>query len=58
MKGKIFGLLAGLLVSASCSTTSRLGEGEVLYTGVKDLDVNVPDTVRLLEGVEDNIDIL
>ena len=58
MKGKIFGLLAGLLVSASCSTTSRLGEGEVLYTGVKDLDVNVPDTVRLLEGVEDNIDMI
>ena len=26
------------LVSVSCATTARLGEGEVLYTGVKKLN--------------------
>ena len=42
-------------VAVACSTTSRLGEGEVLYTGVKKLRVNVPDTVEVPGGVSDNI---
>ena len=42
-------------VAVACSTTSRLGEGEVLYTGVKKLRVNVTDTVEVPGGVSDNI---
>lgn len=50
-------LLVALLafVAASCSTTSRLGEGEVLYTGVKKLRINAPDTVDVPDAVSDNI---
>ena len=38
----ILALLFGML-AWGCSTTSRLGEGEVLYTGVKHIDI-VPDS--------------
>ena len=48
--------LLGLFVLSSCSTTSRLGEGEVLYTGVKKLHVEaVADTIEIPSGVSDNI---
>lgn len=30
----LYALISGTIL-VSCSTTSRLGEGEVLYTGVK-----------------------
>lgn len=33
------------MVVVSCSTTKRLPEGEVLYTGVKSIDVQVDDTL-------------
>ena len=39
----------------SCHTTSRLADDEVLYTGVKHLKINVPDTVEVPSGVVDNI---
>ena len=32
------------LVGVSCSTTARLGEGEVLYTGVKKLNYKENNT--------------
>ncbi len=48
--------LLGLFVLSSCSTTSRLGEGEVLYTGVKKLHVEaVADTIEIPSGLADNI---
>ena len=37
-----------LLGSVGCSTTRRLGEGQVLYTGVSKFSVSTPgDSVRL-----------
>lgn len=49
-------LLAAVLVlmAASCSTTSKLGENDVLYTGVKHLKYHEQDT-KLDPGVKDDI---
>ena len=43
---------------AACSTTEKLAEGEVLYTGVKKLKVNAPKDVEVPSGVESNISTL
>ena len=42
------------LLATSCSTTKKLGEGDVLYTGVKRLKYH-EDSVKLDEGVKDDI---
>lgn len=42
------------LLATSCSTTSRLAEGEILYTGVKKLAYH-QDSVKLESGVKDQI---
>lgn len=55
MMKKILTILSFVLILASCSTTSQLGEGEVLYTGVKKLNVVSPDTVDVPGGISDNI---
>lgn len=49
-------LLAALvtLLATSCSTTCRLAEGEILYTGVKKLAYH-QDSVKLEQGVKDQI---
>ena len=47
--------LAALLLLNACSTTSRLAEGEVLYTGVKKVQYNQIDSVPIESGVKDNI---
>ena len=44
-----------LAVMASCSTTRRLPEGEILYTGVKKVDYQTDRDTRLAEGVSDDI---
>ena len=44
-----------LLLGASCSTTSRLGERDVLYTGVKKLAYHKPDTMRVDDGLKSQI---
>lgn len=41
--------------SWACSTTSHIGDGEVLYTGVKKVRINKPDTVDVPDGVISNI---
>ena len=46
---------AALVCMLSCSTTKRLADDEVLYTGVKKIAVNVPDSVNLPDGVNDQI---
>ena len=38
MKKLLFAILM-LLAMSACSTTAKLAEGDVLYTGVKKLDV-------------------
>ena len=42
------------LLSCSCSTTSKLGENDVLYTGVKHLKYH-EESVKLDDGVKDDI---
>jgi len=42
------------LLAASCSTTKKLGEGDVLYTGVKRLKYH-EDSVKIDEGVKADI---
>lgn len=44
-----------LLLATACSTTSRLGENDVLYTGVKYLKYHKADTVPLPDNVKDQI---
>lgn len=50
-------LIAALAVAGtSCSTTSKLGENDVLYTGVKSLNYNkMVDTVSIESSVKDQI---
>ena len=49
--------IALLLGTGACSTTSRLPEGEILYTGVKGIDIEKPDKKQPIgPGVESQID--
>lgn len=52
-------MLAGVAmacIAVSCSTTSRLEEGDVLYDGVKKVDIRLnPETLAVAEGVSDQI---
>lgn len=50
--------LVSVCMLAACSTTEKLAEGEVLYTGVKKLRVNAPKDVDVPSGVESNISTL
>lgn len=49
--------IVALIVSvfSSCSTTKRLGEGEILYTGVRKVDVKAPEGVEVPSGVVSQI---
>ena len=51
-------LISLLLLLSGCHTTSRLGEGEVLYTGVKKLKVEAADTIEVPSGINDNINLI
>lgn len=46
--------MAGLIWLASCSTTAKLSEGDILYTGVKKLNYH-QDSVKIDESVKDQI---
>lgn len=48
-------LVATAICLAACSTTSRLGENDVLYTGVKKLAYHQGDSVKLESAVKDQI---
>ena len=45
-------LLLTALLLGSCSTTSRLANDEILYTGVKKIDVTAADGSKVPRGVE------
>ena len=47
-------MVAALLLASSCSTTKKLGENDVLYTGVKHLKYH-EDTVKADAGMKDDI---
>lgn len=48
-------LPALVLILAACSTTKRLEEGEVLYTGVKKFNISTPEGVKLPGDMEGNL---
>lgn len=52
---KILLVVASLALLHSCSTTSRLADGEVLYTGVKKIQYNHSDSVTIDGDVKDQI---
>ncbi|MDE6861031.1 MAG: BamA/TamA family outer membrane protein [Duncaniella sp.] len=41
---------------SSCSTTSKLGQGEILYTGVKGVDIITPDKTKFPSGVRSSLE--
>ncbi|MCM1477622.1 MAG: BamA/TamA family outer membrane protein [Bacteroides sp.] len=43
------------LVGSSCSTTRRLGPDDVLYTGVKKIDYEIADSVKLPDAVTSDV---
>lgn len=44
-----------IAIMASCSTTRRLGADEVLYTGVKKIDIVVPDGQKSAPGLDGQV---
>lgn len=52
---KISLTIAVMTLLAACSTTSRLADGEVLYTGVKKMQYNELDSVKIVSDVKDQI---
>lgn len=44
-------ILLCMIITAGCSTTKRLGEGQVLYTGVKKISINPTDHEKLPDGL-------
>lgn len=54
MKKLLFSILS-LIILAACSTTSKLAEGDVLYTGVKKLSVTAADSTEVPSDISSNI---
>ena len=52
--GLLLATVAALLLASSCSTTKKLGENDVLYTGVKHLKYH-EDSVKADDGMKDDI---
>lgn len=50
-----FALTAATLIAVSCSTTRRLGADDVLYTGVKKIEIKTPDGVKAAPGLAGDI---
>lgn len=44
-------LAAALALLSGCSTTKRLGPDDILYTGVKKMDIKLPEGEKLGDGV-------
>lgn len=61
MKRSVISLLMGcilagcLVIVTGCSTTKRLGDGEVLYTGVKKMEITAVDSVKIDGGVKTQV---
>lgn len=52
---KIILSVTALILITGCSTTRRIPEGELLYTGLKGVDFKVPDNEKIGEGVEEHV---
>lgn len=53
--GFLFTAITLTLLGGGCSTTARLTDGEVLYTGVKKMKINPTDGERLPDGMVSNL---
>jgi outer membrane protein assembly factor BamA len=51
----IFGIWIFFLLSA-CSTTKNLPEGEILYTGIKKIEIVTPDHTKAIDNVMEEIE--
>lgn len=49
------GIAVLALVGSACSTTSKLGSDETLYTGVRKFDVTSVDNEKLPAGLMENL---
>ena len=45
-------LMAGLMLFTGCSTTRRLGQDDILYTGLKGVDIESPEGKQFPAGVK------
>ena len=43
------------MIAGGCSTTKRLGEGQVLYTGVKKINITQPEGEKIPGGLESEL---
>ena len=48
-------LVSNVLIICSCSTTKRLEDDEILYTGVTDIVFNAPANEKIISSVDDQI---
>ena len=48
-------LVSTMLIICSCSTTKRLEDDEILYTGVTDIVFNAPANEKIISSVDDQI---
>ena len=51
----VAGAVLLLILAGACSTTSRLTEGETLYTGVKKFDIVTTDNEKLPSELLSNL---
>lgn len=52
---RILMFLAGVLLLGGCSTTKRIPEGELLYTGIKKVEITGPEGEKVPEAVSSKI---
>ena len=52
---KLFVYIVATILLAGCSTTKRLGKDDILYTGLKGVDVTTPDNEKFPEGVKSTL---
>ena len=45
-----------ILITVSCSTTKQLSSGEVLYTGIQDIEITDKDSIRVSDDVLNKIE--
>ena len=51
----LFVITLTALLAVSCSTTRRLGADDILYTGVKKIEINTPEGVKAAPGLAGDI---
>ena len=51
----LFAAVWALLALSGCSTTSRLADDEVLYTGVNHITYNAPEGEEIIGCVKDQV---